>query len=332
MLNPVGITRTQVGHSLSAADGEVQYYAAHGSSGAPTLFPGQTASPITGDDRIPYGSWSVEAGRGAGGWIASAMDMLRFQMAVNGRGAVQVYPNIYSDILSTVGQPTTSFDWGGDGAFHKVDPATQRYMAGWSVQSGAPASSGFDINHFGSVNGSTATTESLPDAPGFAGYGIATLINTSSTDPNPVNLGGAVHDALLSVTGAKPGTILDPAWSSDTNFFDQYGAFGAYTDAATLNGAIAAASARGCTYQGRSYAACYASRLEGTSTSSYRAQIVPLHSQDAAKYVLGATCTAYVNAQQSFAAAGYQPVSLQWYVDPVTALRRFQAVWVKIKH
>jgi CubicO group peptidase (beta-lactamase class C family) len=330
VLAPLGITRTQVGNSLYSTDGEVNYYAYYNSPSAMTLFPGQTSATISGDQNIPYGTWSLEAGRGAGGWIASSIDMLRFQIGVNGRGNVQVYPNIVADILSQVGQPSQSFD---GSHYSSVDPSTDRYMAGWGVHWWGPPYNGFELDHGGGVNGGGSYTESIPDAPGVVGYGIAAVINTSATPGTQVDGGDAVRNAMLGVLASNNGSLLDPTWSADTDFFDQHGAFDVSGDATTTNAGIAAA-ANGCTYNGQTYTACYASRLEGVSgsTPTYRAQIVPLHSGDAARYVLGATCTQYVSARQSAAADGYQPVNLQWYPDVTSGLKHFQAVWVKINH
>lgn len=329
VLSPLGVTRTQVGHSLYSMDQEVHYYGHESSPGGATMFPGQTPAVITGDQNVSYGTWSLEAGRGAGGWVASAMDMLRFQTGVNGRGSTPVYPGVFDDVLTTVGQPSLAFTGSG---YTAIDPATDRYMAGWGVHWWGPPYNGFEIDHAGGVNGAGSTSESIPDAPGVAGYGIATLINTSPTPGNGIDLGAAVRNAMLGVLAANGGSLLDPTWSGSTDFYDQYGAFGPYVSASTASSAIAAAQASGCTYQGHSYPSCYASRLEGQTTAQYRAEIVPLHAGDSARYVLGATCTEYVDTRDSLAAAGYQPVNLQWYRDALSGLKRFQAVWVKIRH
>jgi CubicO group peptidase (beta-lactamase class C family) len=330
VLNPLGITRTQVGHSLYSIDGEVKYYGWPNSPSYPTMFPGSTPATISGDQNIPYGTWSLEAGRGAGGWIASSMDTLRFQLGVNGRGLVQVYPNIVNDIMSQTGQPSLGFDGANT---YTINPNTDRYNAGWGVHWWGPPYNAFELDHGGGVNGGGSFTESIPNAPTVIGYGLAILINTSAVPGTSIDLDSSVRNAMLNVLSVNNGSLLDAAWSSDTDFFDQYGAFGAYTDAVTLNATIAA-SANGCTYNGNTYPACYASRLEGNlngSTPHYRAQIVPLHSGDAMSYVLGADCVSYVDTQSSLTSAGYRQVNLQWYRDS-QGYKRFQSVWVKINH
>jgi CubicO group peptidase (beta-lactamase class C family) len=330
VLAPLGITRTQVGHSLYSIDGEVQYYTAYNSPSAATMFPGQTANPISGDQNLPYGTWSLEAGRGAGGWIASSVDILRFQLGVNGRGNLQVYPNIFSDIMSTVGQPSQSFNE-GTGTYSPVDPSLNRYMAGWGINYAYSPFDGLRLSHGGGVNGGGSYTESNPDAPGIVGYGMALVINTTPTAPANPDFPDTLRSAMLNVLSSNSDSLLDPTWSADTDFFDQYGAFSVYRDAGATKNAIAAA-ANGCTYNGLFYPVCYASRLEGQEgeTPQYRVQIVPLHSGDAATYLLGVTCTQYVAAQQNLSSNGYQQVNLQWFKDGGT--RRFQSVWVKIRH
>ena len=112
VLHPIGITRTRVGRSLLSgrADGEVRYYTYAGTPSAQSMFPAATGPTIAGDDNIPYGTWSLEAGRGAGGWIASAMDVLRFQIGVNGRNpAAQVYSGIASiSFRTSTSHPSSS--------------------------------------------------------------------------------------------------------------------------------------------------------------------------------------------------------------------------------
>ena len=187
------------------------------------------------------------------------------------------------------------------------------------------------------MNGAGSFTEAIPDAPNVNGYGLALLINTSPLPTLPpgdsFDPSSRVRDAMLNVLAANGGSLLNPSWSADTNFFDQYGDFSAYVAAATLN-AMMSSGLKGCTYSGHSYPRCYASRLEGRAsgaTNSYRLQMVPLHSGDQQQNVFGATCSSYVTKNASMKAAGYQQVNLQWFRD-ATKMMRFQSVWVQLNH
>jgi CubicO group peptidase (beta-lactamase class C family) len=341
VLHPIGITRTRVGHSLLSgrADGEVRYYAYPGTGSASSMFPAATGPTISGDENIPYGTWSLEAGRGAGGWIASAMDILRFQIGVNGRNpAVQVYPGIASAILSPTNQPSRRLCVKNcSSPTSPIDPTKHRYNAGWGIHWWGDPYNGFEWDHGGGVNGARSFTQAIPDAPNAKDYGLALVINTSPPPTLPsgqsFDLPSAVRNAMLKVLAANAGSLLNPAWSADTDFFDQYGDFSSYVDAATLD-AMMKSGLEGCEYKGKSYSMCYPSRLEGRlsgATPSYRLQMVPLHSGDQQDHVLGATCANYVAKNANMKAAGYQQVNLQWFRD-AQQMMRFQSVWVNLNH
>jgi CubicO group peptidase (beta-lactamase class C family) len=342
VLGPLGITRMRVGHSLLKGrfDGEVRYYTYAGTPSQKSLFPAETGTTLSGDDAIPYGSWSLEAGRGAGGWIASAMDMLRFQIGINGRNpTAQVYPGISADILSDVNQPSLALctkDCNGSLTV-PVNPAQHRYNAGWGVHYWGPPYNGFELDHGGGVNGGGSFSEAIPNAPNVEGYGLAILFNTSPLPTLPVgetfDPASAVRDALLKVLAANGGSVLNASWSAETDFFDQYGDFSKYASDATLKATLASAAV-GCTYKDKAYPACHASRLEGKATGGtnwYRAQVVPLHSGDQERHVFGATCSAYVAAKNAAISAGFQQINLHWFRD-TSGKKRFQAVWLKIDH
>jgi CubicO group peptidase (beta-lactamase class C family) len=80
VLAPMGITRMQLGRTLpkERAAGEVRYYARPGST-VQSVFPGGGRVPW------PYGGWSLESMDSNGGWIASAIDIVRFIAHVDGR-------------------------------------------------------------------------------------------------------------------------------------------------------------------------------------------------------------------------------------------------------
>jgi CubicO group peptidase (beta-lactamase class C family) len=76
VLAPAGVTRMRLGRSLLAdrAPGEVRYY---DPATVSAVFPGAGAVPL------PYGGFNIEAMDAHGGWIASTVDLLRFETAVD---------------------------------------------------------------------------------------------------------------------------------------------------------------------------------------------------------------------------------------------------------
>jgi len=82
VLGPAGVTRMRVGATLleGRAEGEVRYYDYPGAPLADeSVFP-----EISGPVPWPYGGFYLEASDSAGGWIASAIDLLRFVTALDG--------------------------------------------------------------------------------------------------------------------------------------------------------------------------------------------------------------------------------------------------------
>jgi CubicO group peptidase (beta-lactamase class C family) len=73
VLNPMGITHMQLGHSLPAQQlpGEVTY---HSDFTSPTVFDASGAAVP-----MPYGAWNLENMDSHGGWVASAVDLARFE-------------------------------------------------------------------------------------------------------------------------------------------------------------------------------------------------------------------------------------------------------------
>jgi CubicO group peptidase (beta-lactamase class C family) len=79
VLAPASIKRMRLGHSLSEgrAEGEVKYYMKTGEHGR-SVFPTQT-----GRVPEPYGGFCLEAMDSHGGWLASAVDLVRFAAALD---------------------------------------------------------------------------------------------------------------------------------------------------------------------------------------------------------------------------------------------------------
>jgi CubicO group peptidase (beta-lactamase class C family) len=138
VLSPAGAVGMRLGRSLEAdrAAGEVRYYDYPGAPAALSVF-------TTGSETVPwpYGGFAIEAMDAHGGWLASAADLLRFLLAVDGRPAK---PDILQEatVELMVARPPLA-EWQG---------AASYYALGWLVRPG-----GGDANwwHMGSLPGTS---------------------------------------------------------------------------------------------------------------------------------------------------------------------------------
>jgi N-acyl-D-amino-acid deacylase len=78
LLKPVGIQDMQLGKTLTGAKGEVHYYDAAEPTGS-SVFAGNIGRSVPS----PYGAWCLESMDSHGGWIASAIDLVRFGSAID---------------------------------------------------------------------------------------------------------------------------------------------------------------------------------------------------------------------------------------------------------
>ncbi len=138
ILAPAGAAGMRLGRSLEAerAAGEVVYYDYPGAPLALSVF---TAG--SEDVPWPYGGFAIEPMDAHGGWLASAADLLRFLLAVDGRPAK---PDILqaATIDLMVARPPLA-EWQGAAAY---------YALGWQVRP-----TGGDANwwHTGSLPGTS---------------------------------------------------------------------------------------------------------------------------------------------------------------------------------
>jgi len=139
ILSAMGISRMRIGKSLQAnrAQGEVAYYDYPGAPMASSVFTG-------GGESVPwpYGGFCLEAMDAHGGWIASAVDLMRFVTAVDG-GTVRPDVLKKATIDLMISRPSLP-DWQGTSSF---------YALGWSVR---PTSGDANWWHTGKLPG-TAT-------------------------------------------------------------------------------------------------------------------------------------------------------------------------------
>ena len=78
LLKPIGISDMQIGKTLSAAKGEVHYVDPDSPTGQ-CVFPNLSSRSVPS----PYGAWCLESMDSHGGWIASAVDLVRFGSAID---------------------------------------------------------------------------------------------------------------------------------------------------------------------------------------------------------------------------------------------------------
>lgn len=81
VLKPAGITQMRIGATRTTAPGEVKYYDRGGGKGR-SVFTPSSEKPAAAD--APYGTWHLEAMDSHGGWIASAVDLVKFASIARG--------------------------------------------------------------------------------------------------------------------------------------------------------------------------------------------------------------------------------------------------------
>ena len=138
VLRPAGITRMRIGHTLSEQryQGEVCYYSAQGLSRVPSALSSR-------GERVPiqYGGYYLEAMDSHGGWIASAIDLVRFLAAIDGRNGDPglLRPETIDLMLARPAPPL----WVGTPVY---------YGMGWNVR---PLKKGVVWYHTGALAGSS---------------------------------------------------------------------------------------------------------------------------------------------------------------------------------
>jgi N-acyl-D-amino-acid deacylase len=140
VLAPAGITRMRAGRTRleDRAPDEVRYYDYPGAPPTRSVFDATAAVPA------PYGGFALEHRGGQGGWIASAVDFVRFTLALDGtRGPAILTP--------------------ASAALIEERPAGLRgaayYGMGWMIR---PGESGATWSHTGSVPGAASYVVRMP--------------------------------------------------------------------------------------------------------------------------------------------------------------------------
>jgi len=124
ILAPLGITDMQIGHTLLSGrvPSEVAYYQPDGKT-APAVVGEKIGEPVP----WPYGAWYLEGFDSHGGWIASAVDMVRFAAAFDDSSRCKLLKPESIQIM---------FARPGGLAGHNPDgsPKDAYYGCGWSVR------------------------------------------------------------------------------------------------------------------------------------------------------------------------------------------------------
>lgn len=175
VLTPAGIRRMRLGGSLYAdrAPDEVRYY---DRSSMPSVFPGGGSVPA------PYGGFNIEAMDAHGGWIASAVDLLRFETAVDG---FATRPDVLSaeSIAMMTSRPPAPL-WPGAAAY---------YGFGWMVR---PLEGNWW--HSGSLPGTASLV--VRTGTGLAWSALFNARDMKSNSTFQAEIDGAMWQAIRSVT------------------------------------------------------------------------------------------------------------------------------------
>lgn len=189
VLAPAGVTCMQVGRSLlrDRAIDEVRYVDAPGAPLVPSVFPA-----VPGPVRAPYGGWHLEAMDANGGWIGSAVDVVRFVTAVDGSSS---RPDLLRPptIQTMVARPSPPLSGAGQ----------TYYAMGWGV---VVLAGGLDWQHGGALNGTTGLVIRRRD-----GIVVAALFNSwarTRQDELFGELGLALYEAINEVNDWPDGDLF----------------------------------------------------------------------------------------------------------------------------
>jgi N-acyl-D-amino-acid deacylase len=197
VLAPLGIRRMRLGHTLPArrAPDEVHYYDEKQ----------RTARAVVGDIGrqvpLPYGAWYLEAMDSHGGWIASAVDLVRFASAFDDPQRCPILRP--ASIRIMFGRPEGRAGYAADGK-----PKAPYYGCGWMVRPVGDKGASNDW-HTGSLDGTSTLLVRRHD-----GLDWAVLFNNRNGPKGEV-LSGAidrlVHEAADAVK-TWPRTDLFPKY------------------------------------------------------------------------------------------------------------------------
>ncbi len=293
ILNPAGAGAIVQGQTVWPADREVVYYDFPGAGAGTDVF-------VNGLNAFsnPYGNFYLEAMAAHGAWVASPVDLLRFQGALDGRRGPALLDA--ASLAKMTANPGAAAAVIQNNRLVTIPQTASWYGMGWSVNTAG------NWWHNGSLPGTT--TEQVHAANGF---GWAAFFNS-----RPSNADGFLNDLDAALWTAFNGTSS----FGDADVFDQYGG---YTNWMT---SVAYQSL----FDSQRKVGRYPSRIEGynsTGAPLYRAAFAPFHGS-AWESRHGLDCTTYQSRNAALLAQGYEAASLQSFVSS-DGTRRYQATWVK---
>jgi CubicO group peptidase (beta-lactamase class C family) len=189
VLAPLGIVKMKLGRTLISdkAFKEVHYYDEEGRTG-PAIVGPLIGEPVP----LPYGTWCFEVMDSHGGWIASAVDLVRFSAALDKTAERKIlHPASIKTMFARPQSGGTSSD--------------VYYACGWSVRRVGVA--GLNTWHTGALPGTSTLLVRR-----FDGLNWAVLFNTRSTADGQYLAGvidGLVHLAVDQVKKFPDPELLD---------------------------------------------------------------------------------------------------------------------------
>jgi CubicO group peptidase (beta-lactamase class C family) len=298
VLDPADAGGIEQGQTIWRTDREVVYYDYPGVVSGEDVF---VPSLKTFTD--PYGNFYLEAMAAHGAWVASPVDLLRFQGTIDGRNGKRPLLNS-SSINEMTANPGVPIAVVSSNKLVTQPQTASWYGMGWQVNTAG------NWWHTGSLPGTQ--TEQVHAANGF---GFAAFFNTRPNNTN--GFGSDLDNALWAAFYA-----VGPNNFGSTDLFNQYGAYTDWMNAAAYQSRFSSEKA----------IRNYPSRVEGFSfagTPLYRAAFAPIPGAASAwQSVNGADCPTYKSDAASFASQGYESTSLQSFVSS-DGTRRYQATWVK---
>jgi N-acyl-D-amino-acid deacylase len=186
VLRPLGICRMRLGKTLPElrAPDEVTYYDACGHTGPAVV------GNLGQETPVPYGAFYLEAMDAHGGWIASAVDLVRFASAFDVPHACKILSPASIEMMFARPEGAAGFESDGK-------PKAAYYACGWMVRPGA-AGSPPNTWHTGGLSGTSTLLVRRRD-----GLNWAVLFNTDR-GPDGKRLAGLidplVHRAADEVT------------------------------------------------------------------------------------------------------------------------------------
>jgi N-acyl-D-amino-acid deacylase len=131
VLNPLGMKHTRLGKTLlkHRAPEEVKYYSRKGGSGkvgtdetGPSVFAPDVGKQVP----MPYGAWCIEAMDAHGGWLSSALDLLRFARSFDASSRHKL-------LKAATLRDAFARRKGPSGFGRKGKPLNSYYACGWEV-------------------------------------------------------------------------------------------------------------------------------------------------------------------------------------------------------